>query len=114
MDRGGSGSLGYDVSFPLLSTHVMGVSTQDGFPCSAEGGSGPETPRKAHRSIFSPAQLTLTNILLNLTSEETTTVLVSTVYHDIPSSLCLKEQVRASWRILRPHCQFITHQGSLC
>lgn len=38
--------------------------------------------------MFSPAQLTLTNILLNLTSEETATVFVSTMYHSMPSSVC--------------------------
>lgn len=65
------------------------------------GGTGPEALRKVHRNMFSPAQLTLTNILLNPISEETTTVIVSIVYHKMPWSACLREQVRASWRSLR-------------
>lgn len=79
-----------------------------------EGRTGPEALRKAHRTMLNPAQLILTNILLNLANEETTTVVVSTVYHNIPSSACLREQVRASWRSLRQSCHFATQQGSQC
>lgn len=46
------------------------------------GGTGPEALRKVHRNMFSPAQLTLTNIPLNAISEETTSGCVHCVPQD--------------------------------